>query len=320
MKKLSFLDKYQAISSTNDFKGVFHTAAEKVCKFCSKSSTETTFRNIPHVIPELLGRNDYTSNEECDACNKLFGEFETDLANYISPYQTLIGQKTKKKVPSFQSRKTRNAKSTTIQYIDRKLNINFNNNLSDFHYDYENKKLNVTLKKKKFIPINVFKSLVKIGLSLCPKNELNEFKKTIEWLSTNGNSENITYDIPLSLYRTRLSNKCYKKPTATLYKRKSEITKNIYEPKLCIVIHSGILVFQLFIPFCVETENINPENYQLVNELYPAFMHNIDFQGEEKFRVKISELPIVKYDMNHHGQIEENEQIGFKYERILNHH
>lgn len=316
MKKPSFLDKYKEISSTNDFKGKFNKNSEKVCKFCSKSSTETTFENIPHVIPELLGRNNYTSNEECDVCNELFGEFETDLANYISPYQTLIGQKTKKKIPSFQSRKTRKGKSTTIKYVDGSPNINFNNNLSDFQYDYENKRLNASLKKKKFIPINVYKSLVKIGLSLCPKNELNEFKKTIEWLSINGNSENITYDIPLNLYRTRFSNKYYNKPFATLYKRKSKIIENIYEPKLCVVICSGILVFQLFIPLCTETENINPENHQLINELYPAFMLDIDFQGEKKIEVKTSELPIIKYDMNYYGQVEENESIGFKYDSI----
>lgn len=316
MKKTSFLDKYQEISSSNDFKGKFNKSAEKVCKFCSKSSTETAFTNIPHVIPELLGRNNYTSNEECDTCNELFGKFETDLANYISPYQTLIGQKTKKKVPSFQSRKKRNEKPTTIKYVDGKPNICFKNNLSDFQYDYDNKLLSVSLKKKKFVPINVYKSLVKIGLSLCPKNELNEFKRTIEWLSINDNSKNITYDIPLILYRTRFSSKYYSKPFATLYKRKSEITKNIYEPKLCVVIYSGVLVFQLFIPFCIEIESIHPENYQLVNELYPAFMLDIDFNGREKINVKTSELPIIQYDMNYYEQVEENELIGFKYKSI----
>lgn len=97
MNTLSFLEKYQQLTTTKDFENKFKRNIKKVCKFCSKTSNETTFLNTPHVIPELFGKNNYTSNYECDECNKLFSYFETDIANFISPYQTLIGQKTKKK-------------------------------------------------------------------------------------------------------------------------------------------------------------------------------------------------------------------------------
>lgn len=316
MHQTTFDDKYQKISSTEEFKGKFNITTDKVCKFCQGTSKENTFKNIPHVIPELLGKNNYTSNDECDNCNKLFGEYETDLANYISPFQSLIGQKTKNKIPVFQSRKDLNERSTIIKFIDGKLNINLNNNLSDFHYDFVNKQLSINLKKKKFIPINVYKSLVKIGLSLCPINELKECTKTIEWLNDRDNNKDIICDIPLHLFRTRFTNKKYRKPCATLYKRKSEITNGIYEPKLCLVVCSGVLIFQLFIPFYNETENINPEKYKLVHEIYPAFLHNLDFKGNEKIDIKMSELPIIKYDMNYYGQVEENELISFNYEKI----
>lgn len=316
MHKTTFFDKYQIISSTENFKGKFNITIDKICKFCHKTSKENSFKNIPRVIPELLGKNNYTSNDECDNCNKLFGEYETDLANYISPYQTLIGQKTKNKIPNFQSRKDLNEKSTTIKYIDGKPNINFQNNLSDFHYDFLNKQLSINLKKKKFIPINVYKSLVKIGLSLCPINELKKYTKTIEWLGKKDNNEKIIYDIPLNLFRTRFSNKHYEKPFATLYIRKLKITNNIYEPKLCLVLCSGVLVFQLFIPFCNETENINPEKYKLANEIYPAFLQNLDFKGKDKIKIKPSELPIIKYDMNYCKQVEEDELMNFTYEKF----
>ena len=314
--RTTFIDKYEQISSTNDFKGKFNNTFDKVCKFCLKTSKEATFKNIPHVIPELLGRNNYTSNDECDNCNKLFGTYESDLANYISPYQTLIGQKTKTKIPNFQSRKDLNENSTTMKFVDGKPNINFKNNLSDFCYDHTNKQLSINLKKKKFVPINVYKSFVKIGLSLCPIDELNEYRETIEWLAKNDNEENIVYDIPLDLYRTRFTNKYYEKPFATLYKRKLDISNNQYEPKLCLVVCSGVLVFQLFIPFCKETININPEKYKLINEIYPAFLLNLDFNGKEKIETKTSELPIIKYDMKYYKQVEEDELINFKYEKI----
>lgn len=311
------MDKYEQISSTDNFEGKFDKKTEKVCKFCSKNSKETTFNNVPHVLPELLGKNNYTSNDECDRCNEIFGSFETDLANFISPYLTLIGIKTKKKIPQFQSRKEKNEKSTTIKYINGSPNINFYNNLQDFQHNYENKQLNVNLKKKKFIPINVYKSLVKIGLSLCPKEELKDLEETIKWLSKNDSSENITYDIPLSLIRTRFSKKYFKNPSASLYKRKSKILNNKYEPKFCVVVYSGILVFQIFVPFCKETKNIKPEKYNLVNEIYPAFMLDIDFKGKKRIDLNINELPIIRYDMNYYEKVEENELIGFKYENRI---
>ena len=305
------------ISSTENFAGKFDATIDKVCKFCHKTSKENTFKNLPHVIPELLGKNNHTSNDECDKCNELFGQYETDLANYISPYQTIIGQKTKHKIPNFQGRKDENDdRLSTIRFVDGKPNINFHNNLSDFQYDLVNKQLSIKLKKKKFVPINVYKSLVKIGLSLCPVDELRAYTKTVEWLSQKDIDAEFIYDIPLDLYRTRFTNKYYKKPFATLYKRKNEIKNYTYEPKLCVIVCSGVIVFQLFIPFCDETENIYPEKYKLVNEIYPAFLHTVDFGDKDRITVHPSELPIMKYDMNYLKQVEEDEWIDFSFEKI----
>jgi len=237
------------------------------------------------------------------------------LANYISPYQTLIGQKTKNKIPNFQSRKNLNEKSTTIKYINGKPNINFNNNFSDFNYDLLNKQLSINLKKKKFVPVNVYKSLVKIGLSLCPITELKEYTKAIEWLAEKDNNEKIIYDIPLNLFRTRFANKYYEKPFATLYKRKSEIINNTYEPKLCLIVCSGVLVFNYLFHFVLKLKN-KFRKYKLINEIYPAFLLNLDFKGKKKINIKPSELPLIKYNMNYYGQVEENELINFRYEEI----
>ncbi len=319
MNITDFLNKFENINSTESFEKKFTRNVRKTCKFCSKTSNETTFENVPHVIPELFGKNNFTSNEECDNCNKLFGRFETDLANYVSPYQTLIGQKTKKKIPIFQSRKNENQHPTIIKNINGNPNFNFRNNLSDFKYDYQNNQLNITLRKKKFVPINVFKGLVKIGLSLCPNKELESYRKTINWLSEKEDDiENIIYDIPLLLLRTRFSNKHYSKPSAILYKRKTEVSKNIYRPNLCLVVYSGILVFQIFIPFCKETESLNPKEYKFQYDLFPAFVFDMDFpQGQQKIKLDLSNLPITKYDMNFYGKVEENELIGFKYDSII---
>jgi hypothetical protein len=316
---MDFLEKFELLSSTREYHKSFEKGIVKHCKFCGKSSEETDFKNIPHVLPELFGKNSYTSNDECDSCNELFGKFESDLANFVSPYLTILGLKTKKKIPTFQSRKGEGESSTLIKSKEGKPHFDFRNNLSEFQYDYDNQKVNVFVKKKKFIPINVFRGLVKVGLSLCPIDELKLYRKTIKWLSQEkSNSQDFIPDIPLLLYRTRLANKFHQKPSAQLYKRKSEIKDGTYRPRHCLVVYSGVLVLQIFIPFSTETEDLNKGAHRLEYDLFPAFMFDYEFSDEKKQTVvNLSSLPIVQYNMDFHGGVEENELISFTYDKII---
>ena len=318
MEKYKFLDKFELLNSTEPFKNQYIQSMIKTCKFCLKTSDETTFNSIPHVLPELFGKNNFTSNEECDNCNKLFGRFENDLANYVSPYLTLIGLKTKAKIPVFQSRRNENGHSTVIKNTKGSPRLSFNTNPSDFEFDKKNKRINLKLRKKKFVPINVYKGLVKIGLSLCPQSELEKYQKTISWLSDRTeNKENFIFDIPLLLIRTKFNNKYYPKPSAELYKRKSNISDNIYRPYLCLMVYSGILIFQIFIPFCEETNKINPTDFKLAYDLFPIFIRDLDFPKDTKeITFNINELPIIKYDMNHYEKVEEDELITLKFDDI----
>ncbi|WP_158653878.1 HNH endonuclease [Helicobacter cetorum] len=47
---------------------------KRVCRFCNKDFRETSFNNKAHVIPESLGNKILFSSNECDTCNKRFGE------------------------------------------------------------------------------------------------------------------------------------------------------------------------------------------------------------------------------------------------------
>lgn len=320
MKIQDFLTKYELLASSSDFNNVFTQYGKKTCKFCKRSSEETTFNSKPHVIPELFGKNNFVSNDECDHCNSLFGRFETSLANYISPYQTLVGQKTKNKIPKFQSRKIGIEKSNIITNIKGDLNFQFGNNLSDFSYNYTDKILSVKLKRKKFNPIHVYKGLVKIGMSLCPLQEILSYQNTLIWLRENEEEDNqsITYDIPLTLFRTRFSNKKFSSPSASLYKRINTSSNNIYRPHLCLIVYSGILVFQIFIPFYQETESIDPSQFSLEQTIFPAFVLDTKLVvGKENVSIDFPNLNLHQYDMNYNKQVEEDEWISFSYQELI---
>lgn len=314
----SFLDRYEVISSTNDFVGAFSTKQNKKCKFCGLTSTQTTFTSVPHVLPELFGRNKYTSNDECDKCNSHFGQFETDLSNFISPYLSLISHKTKSKIPTFQSRKEKYSEATTIKNINGTPNIYMGNNLQDFEYDYENQILHLNFKKKKFTPINVYKGLVHIALSLCPDEELNLFKDTLEWLLDKETETSRPLDVPMILFRTKFENKKYETPSASLFRRKVALNKGEYLPRLSLVVNSGILVFQIFIIGCSETAEFETGSYKLTLDIFPSFIFDLNLPDNFKsVKINLDNLPIQQYDLNHVEQVMEDEIISLKYTDLI---
>lgn len=319
MTNNSFLLTYNKIASSEEYRNAYKLDLKKTCKFCLRSSDEVSFKNIPHVIPELLGKNNFTSNEECDNCNAMFGGYETDLSNYISPFQTLIGLKTKKKIPNFQGRKD-NKNSTLMRNIDGTAHINFGSNLSDFKYDYDQNSVSINFRKRKFIPVNVYRSLVKIGLSLCSPHELSKYSKAIDWLKADyQNLDKFAYDLPLHLFRTRLNNKYYAHPSATLYQKDKNVEiEGSYIPNLCLIVNSGVFTFQLFVPFCDETENIDHQNTNLHQEIYPAFMIGMEIpEQQEKLTINIADIPLIRYDMRWFGQVEEDELVKLTYQRVI---
>ncbi len=121
--EFSFLHHYDLHKSTTDIVDKFRkNPTGKTCRFCNKKSPEVSFDTIPHIIPELFGRNDLTSNFECDSCNQLFQKFECDTSNMIQHYLGLLRIKTKHGIPSFQSIKNCNEFSTYLKIKDNKLN------------------------------------------------------------------------------------------------------------------------------------------------------------------------------------------------------
>lgn len=314
----SFFDKYEAIKTTDDFKGLFSLLPDKKCKFCGLTSTDTTFSSVPHVLPELFGKNNYTLNEECDKCNAHFGQYETDLSNFISPYPSLLSHKTKSKIPVFQSRKEQNSHSTTIRNINGHPNIYFGTNLDDFQYDHNNHLLHLKFRKKKFTPLNVYKGLVHIALSLCPVEELAFFQDTLDWMLDKDISTVRPLDVPMIVLRTKLKNKKHTTPSASLFRRKHGFNKEAYLPRLSLVVNSGILVFQIFILGCSETAKFEKGSYKLSLDIFPAFILDMDFPENFKFvTINLDDLPIQQYDMNHDEKVKEDEIITLQYFDLL---
>ncbi|RZJ64885.1 MAG: hypothetical protein EOO45_17670 [Flavobacterium sp.] len=99
---LDFLEQYGLLVSTDSY--VPPAPLIKICRFCRQDESSTTFTNIPHAIPELLGANEFITADECDKCNKHFSKYESHLSKFFLPYLAMVGVKGRKGTPAFHSR------------------------------------------------------------------------------------------------------------------------------------------------------------------------------------------------------------------------
>src|SRR5262245_57683214 len=73
----------------------------RVCRFCKKDSTQTTFKKKAHAIPALIGNKTLFTDYECDGCNEIFGQYENELGNFAGIWHTLSQVSGRRGVPTF---------------------------------------------------------------------------------------------------------------------------------------------------------------------------------------------------------------------------
>jgi hypothetical protein len=142
------------------------TSESRQCRFCGKTSSETSFRNVAHAIPESLGNKRLISLEECDECNTYFSkELDDSLAKYLQPYRTLFFIKGKKGPPSYKT----DDKTARIDPVDGRLRISGEE--EKVFSKGQNGDLEMFLHRQPYRPLSVFKAFVKIALSILPSEE-----------------------------------------------------------------------------------------------------------------------------------------------------
>ncbi|MDX2306309.1 MAG: HNH endonuclease [Microscillaceae bacterium] len=289
-----FLDYYDLVSQTSD-QSQFKNNVHKVCRYCGKSSLETSFKTIPHIIPELFGKNSHTRNNECDACNQKFQLYESHTATFIQPFLTLYGVSTKKGIPEFQSRKNLGEKSTKLKVIDGKREFKVMNNLDDFKYFGKNG-IRLTLRTRHFIPFYIYKLFFKIGISLLPDSEVEDNKHYLELLSL---SEPISDGLQFySIWRYTMSSKIFLNPQAQLYKAKSIVINQNEFPEYVLMVQTGNLIYQFFLPISLKNIEFHNTSNFLILELFPSFIHEADkfikLKSLKKIDIKHLDLSITK--------------------------
>lgn len=163
----------------------------KKCRFCGKENGEyvvtdgkkekVTFRKISHVIPESLGNKKLFMDYECDLCNAEFGSgIEDQFGNWSIPMRTLARIRGKNGVPTL--KKNLKDNSWRLEYTEGKLVVTSDEKNPVFKIDEENKNITLCIKRDTYVPRDVLKAFIKMGLSLIPDSELLPFEPLISWI------------------------------------------------------------------------------------------------------------------------------------------
>ncbi|AMO75987.1 HNH endonuclease [Pseudomonas citronellolis] len=212
------------------------------CRFCGLSEPRATFKNDSHAVPEFLGNHQLISNYECDACNTFFSRnLEDHLDKYTKPYRTIAQIKGKTKVPSY---KSRDARARFDVKPHKPPAILARRDEPHISFDYQNKTLTYLFQIEPHVPVAVYKCLVKIGLSIISKEELENFSHSLRWISEPVHSRG--YFSPLVLLRTFIPGPRPNKNLEIKIYRKKDLVS--LRPHYFLLLAFGNLVYQIVLP------------------------------------------------------------------------
>lgn len=168
------------------------------CIYCGGyiDDGETSFKEIAHAIPEALRNTKFIQNEECDSCNGYFSNnAEEDLSNMLVWKRLKYGLKGKEGYPIFQF-----DHNTFARYFDAE-NEDYEKDWGYFEvaksiikergkkapaivtvYREDIKDRVDIAYVKEYLPMHVYKTLVKCVIGLIGNDKLTYFAKTINWL------------------------------------------------------------------------------------------------------------------------------------------
>lgn len=267
------------------------TTNEYVCRFCGKNLTQTTFKMKAHAIPEFMGNKNLLSKNECDLCNREFGQnYEDHLARMLLPVNSFTQVKGKNGIPTYKSED----KKIKIKTINKRMVISHSNS-EKIKIDKKNKIISIEFASQRFIPIKAYSAFLKMALSIMPENELIFFEPCINYLK--GRLKGKIKLFPFVLTTFTNGYKPYKQVINYLCIRKNE---NYNIPYMLYILATGNYMYQIIVP-SVEKDKLNhnekkqytikpfPSPYSIgssIKEIRKSEYELIDFHSNQLTTIK----------------------------------
>ncbi|MEE9905144.1 MAG: hypothetical protein K4305_06950 [Chlorobium sp.] len=219
------------------------------CRFAVNEHPEQTFKQVAHALPEAIGNKSIICAEECDSCNHFFSEHvEVHYDKLAKVYRQIAQIKGKKKVPSYKTKDKR----SRIDVSDRvMIKQTVGSNMVEI--DQEGKTVTINYEIEPYVPAAVYKTLVKMALSVMPRPLLDSFEAANRWICNPDHTKDLM--TPLMIDETFIPGpRPNPSPAALLLTRKDSCTQPF--PHCIFVLAYGNIVQQIMVPSSADVENI----------------------------------------------------------------
>ncbi|WJM96740.1 hypothetical protein QEP73_00985 [Pseudomonas defluvii] len=183
LERILFYDNgYEIIANYDVGYGVRkHLDDKGSFRFCGLAHPNTKFSNESHAVPEFFGNHQLILNSECDSCNKYFSDHLEDSLDKYTRHHRTIGQikgKTRK-APSY---KSRDCRARLDVKNDENPRILARRDEPHFSLNTDTRTAILRFQIPAYIPVAVYKGLVKIALSIIDREKLLDFTGAIKWI------------------------------------------------------------------------------------------------------------------------------------------
>lgn len=171
----SLLENYDLFTPRTDIRVTIGNSRKdnRICRFCGgRLASGSSFSKVAHAIPEALGNKSIVLGDECDECNKYFGDnIEPHLIESFDIYRAFLGVKGKSGVPNLKYTKGEITHKDGIPVVIAK-RIEFTEN--GIFVDLGG--------SRKLTPAKLYRALCKITLSVIGDQDLIGLEDTLDWV------------------------------------------------------------------------------------------------------------------------------------------
>lgn len=266
---------------------------KQVCRFCNSSEPNVTFKKRAHALPESIGNKTVFSYYECDVCNTFFGQtIENDFANWSHPYRSVMRIRGKNSIPTM---KREGEKGWRIETKDDVLKLSHYSDHPRFEIDFDNNTVSIPMIRQPHIPVAVFKTFVKMGLSLINDNEVNNFAYAIKWILEPDHGKEFMQQCPV-FYRFNPGPLPNERIKVFLLKRREP---KALVPYMLFIINYANDTFMVQLPSEVHDKHLNGQNVKL--------FHVPDLNAE--FSEKFGPSGVTIFDMGGKSIVKNDETV-----------
>ncbi|MBU9438389.1 hypothetical protein KTE91_25200 [Burkholderia multivorans] len=264
--------------------------AKHVCRYCDLASPQVKFRNLAHAIPDQIGNDWLFDYEECDDCNLHFSKYvEDDFAKWTLPWRSLGRIRGKNGVPSLKSNdrqfridatvndSTVNELTESTLRYDLKIRMALND--ARHELDEATKTVKLTLERQPYVPMGVFKCLVKMAIAVMPQEEEKRCDHLKKWiLLANHTFESYRYKPLNILYQFAPGPLPNDRVTYWLLRRKPDGIENCAYMQFVLQLSNH--TFQIALPMHIEDRTILEGGGTFETMLWPNTWAGVDHQME----------------------------------------